>query len=264
MSLFQVTDESVPVPKKASSYSAGWDLFAPESLVVEKDKITTVSTKVKLATSVKNKPVMFKVESKSSLSMCGIVHLAGVIDSDYEGEIKILLTKVTSGEYHIPAGSAFVQITPVTLWTTSGESESTDAPIATRGKRGFGAQSTASYGGKRMRVARVKKFSNVTDMKNALASMKIVNVKDLGRRMDYDKEKYIGRGNQCKWGNTFGESDDGLIAYRNYVQNNLMTELPTLLGYDLACHCKTHCHGQVLLDMLAQYVDDGEFIELTN
>jgi dUTP pyrophosphatase len=51
-----------------------------------------------------------KIESKSGLALAGLVTRAGVIDSSYRGEIKVIVENRSFRQYQIRAGDKVAQI----------------------------------------------------------------------------------------------------------------------------------------------------------
>ena len=71
--------------------------------------------------------------------MRGIKIHPGVVDADYQGEIKIM-TLVTQGVTVIPQGDHIAQLVLVPLVNTSNPAAS-----SSRGTKGFGSSSTAAF-----------------------------------------------------------------------------------------------------------------------
>ncbi len=80
---------------------------------------------------------------------------------------------------------------------------------------------------------------------------RIVNINNT-----WSYDVYIGRGS--KWGNPFIIGKDGnrsevIKKYREWLLNNkeLMSEILTLDGKILACHCKPkRCHGDIIIETI--------------
>jgi dUTP pyrophosphatase len=89
------------LPVYATSGSAALDLFACEAIVIPPHSIGIVQTGVKMAIP----PGMFgSVRCRSSLALRNISVEAGVIDSDYRGEIKVILRNHSGTPFHVPGG----------------------------------------------------------------------------------------------------------------------------------------------------------------
>lgn len=100
----KLTEEAIK-PTRGSEHAAGLDLYASTEAAVLTDCVTSVSTGV----AVEIPPGYYgRVAPRSGLAMYGIHVLGGVIDSDYRGEIKVMLTGHT--EYHIAKGDRIAQL----------------------------------------------------------------------------------------------------------------------------------------------------------
>lgn len=112
----KILDPGAKEPTKATEESAGYDLYALEDVEVT-DKITPVRTGVAMQFphgtygQIKIRSGLAKNESLETA--------AGVIDSDYTGEIIALVYKTNSGyqtaNYKITKGQRFAQIIPLIL-----------------------------------------------------------------------------------------------------------------------------------------------------
>ena len=121
---------------------------------------------------------------------------------------------------------------------------------------------------------------------NEQTSARVVHVKDhiegavyIGRPMPRQKLRGTIWANPYKIGQGVPRFHDGTVTMEPMTRQNvialyryditqsrfLLRELPTLRGKTLACWCRHHwekpgpgnaCHGDVLLEMLAQYTDD--------
>jgi dUTP pyrophosphatase len=78
------------------------------------------------------------VEDRSGLALRGLTTLAGVIDPGYRGEIKIVLTNLTSDPVQINAGDRIAQLRIVQRIEATFE-EVTELVEAPRGASGFGS-----------------------------------------------------------------------------------------------------------------------------
>lgn len=126
----------VPLPARATEGSAGFDLPAAESVVLERGKVTLVRTGLKMRCP----PGTFlEVRPRSGLSTKGVhmVNAPGTIDSDYSGEVRVPLTYIFEGTYRIEVGDRIGQIRLVEDHPLTIE-EGTVAPRETRAG-GFGS-----------------------------------------------------------------------------------------------------------------------------
>lgn len=130
-----LTSETATVPQKQTRGSAGYDLYASESAVIPPNSQSLVSTGVTMALP---DNAYGQIAARSGLSMKGIFVGAGVIDSDYRGELKVLLRNFGEEPLVIEVGHRIAQllIIPV-LSPTMQLSDTLDS--TERGEGGFGS-----------------------------------------------------------------------------------------------------------------------------
>lgn len=123
------------IPRRGTSGAAGFDIYAAGNAKVQAGDYISIPTKI--AVRVPDGYVGL-IKPRSGLAVRhGIDTMAGVIDSDYTGEIKVILTKHSHGELRINEGDRIAQlvITKIeTEWEEVDELEGTD-----RGEKGFGS-----------------------------------------------------------------------------------------------------------------------------
>jgi dUTP pyrophosphatase len=126
----------VPLPARATEGSAGFDLPAAESVVLERGRVTLVRTGLRMRCP----PGTFlEVRPRSGLSTKGVhmVNAPGTIDADYSGEVRVPLTYLFEGTYRIEVGDRIGQLRLVEDHPLEIE-EGTVAPRASRAG-GFGS-----------------------------------------------------------------------------------------------------------------------------
>jgi dUTP pyrophosphatase len=128
-------------PVKASGGAAGWDLFSADTYVLEQNKVVLVATGSHLII-----PYGYEgqIRPRSSLGKLGILipNAPGTIDSDYRGEIKVMMLNTWHEPYTIEKGSRIAQIvfgpvTPVHMFSIS--RSKFDEDVTSRGSGGFGS-----------------------------------------------------------------------------------------------------------------------------
>jgi dUTP pyrophosphatase len=131
-------DHDLPLPNRATPRSAGLDLHTAEDVTILPGERHLVSTGWSWDTSGYS-DVYGRVAPRSGLAVkLGIDVLAGVIDADYQGEIKVPLINHGQWKVHLAKGDRIAQlileayITP-TIGETAAYSVVTD-----RGEGGFG------------------------------------------------------------------------------------------------------------------------------
>lgn len=129
----------LPLPSYATEGSAGLDLLAAieNRLVIEPGKTAAVPTGIAIAL-----PVGYEgqVRPRSGLALnhsIGIINSPGTIDSDYRGEVKVLLTNFSRMRFNIIRGDRIAQLVIASHerveWV-----EQNQLPGSERGEGGFG------------------------------------------------------------------------------------------------------------------------------
>lgn len=114
---------------------AGLDLFSAAEAVLKPAEAFAVPTGIQTAI-----PSGFVglIWDKSGISLSGVHRLAGVVDSGYRGEIKVVMINLTGNDFVVAKGMKIAQmlIQPVSAVTVkeTGNLDDTD-----RGEGGFGS-----------------------------------------------------------------------------------------------------------------------------
>jgi len=129
----------VPLPAYATDGSAGMDIYA----AVEKEMIVAAGTTELIPTGFSVEiPVGFEaqIRPRSGLAVkhsIGIMNSPGTIDSDYRGEVKVILTNYGTSEFVVNRGDRIAQMVIAryerVVWEETDRLTST-----TRGAGGFG------------------------------------------------------------------------------------------------------------------------------
>ncbi len=127
------------VPARQTSGAAGFDIHAYlgdfESTAVSAGDYVVIDTKIAVAIPA---GYVGLIQPRSGWAVKnGIDKMAGVIDSDYRGEIKVILTKHSAGDFSINHGDRIAQLVVVPAMLdncTVDELDETD-----RGAGGFGS-----------------------------------------------------------------------------------------------------------------------------
>jgi len=104
--------EGLPLPSYASAGAAGMDVVAAESLTLEPGARHAVSTGFAIAIP---EGYEVQVRPRSGLALKhGITCLntPGTIDSDYRGEVKVILANLGSEPFEIVRGERIAQLVP--------------------------------------------------------------------------------------------------------------------------------------------------------
>jgi len=114
---------------------AGLDLFSADDVVLEKGQVLDVPTGIKVAIP---EGYMGLVWDKSGVSLRGVHRLAGVIDSGYRGEVKVVLVNLSEEPFVISKGMKIAQLL-IQHVTAVKVVEVEDLGGTPRGEGGFGS-----------------------------------------------------------------------------------------------------------------------------
>lgn len=132
-------NDSAKVPLFHHKGDAGLDVFSSVDSVLEAGEIKAISTGIKMAVP---EGYVGLVWDKSGVSLKGVHRLAGVIDSGYRGEVRVVLVNLGDKPFIIEKGMKIAQllIQPVVEIEVDEVKELDDT---SRGEKGFG--STGKY-----------------------------------------------------------------------------------------------------------------------
>lgn len=133
---FKQLDSRAVLPQRGSALAAGLDVFSIEDVEIQPKQRALARTGLAVAIP----PGFYgRVAPRSGLAVKqGLDVLAGVIDSDYRGEVCIVLYNTGDDAIALPAGSKICQliveqiITPEAAWVN-------DLDETVRGAAGFGS-----------------------------------------------------------------------------------------------------------------------------
>lgn len=132
---FRRLTETARVPTRGTSGSAGWDLYAADPCTMESHGGVDVPTG--LAVEIPPGYVGL-IRDRSSWGHSGITVLAGVVDSDYRGEVRVILRDLAGRTRWIFPGERMAQLVilpvPEVEWV-----EADDLGPSARGTGGFGS-----------------------------------------------------------------------------------------------------------------------------
>lgn len=137
--IFKTRDDAI-MPRRATEGSAGYDLFTPEDF-----ELAPMERKlVKIGIATEFYPwTQAQIWPRSGLAVkVGVDVMAGLIDSDFRGEIGVVLINLGEHELTFRAGEAIAQI--VFMPVIHGVVEATGSISETvRGAGGFGSTDAA-------------------------------------------------------------------------------------------------------------------------
>jgi dUTP pyrophosphatase len=130
--------DGLPPPSYGSEHAAGLDIVAAESLTLEPGARHAVATGFAIAI-----PHGYEVQvrPRSGLALkhgISVLNTPGTIDSDYRGEVKVILANLGSDPFDIVRGERIAQLVPAPVQHAHFE-EVADLDATTRGAGGFGS-----------------------------------------------------------------------------------------------------------------------------
>jgi len=126
------------LPKRATEFSSGFDLFSSENTILKSGEYKAISTSI--AISMPNN-IEGQIRPRSGLALkygITLLNSPGTIDPDYRGEIKVILINHSDNDFIIEKGMRIAQIifTPLIVPDISIVDE---LPKTDRGVGGFGS-----------------------------------------------------------------------------------------------------------------------------
>jgi dUTP pyrophosphatase len=131
--------EDAKLPLYQHKGDAGLDIFSSIDCVLEKGEVKLVSSGVKVAIP---EGYVGLIWDKSGISLKGVHKLAGVVDSGYRGEVKVVMVNLGDEPFVIEKGMKIAQllIQPINEVEVV---EVEELEETSRGEEGFG--STGKY-----------------------------------------------------------------------------------------------------------------------
>jgi len=131
----QLISPDAKLPTYGHPGDAGLDLFSAVDYELKADEVYPVPIGIKIAVP---EGYVGLVWDKSGISLGGVHRLAGVIDSGYRGEVKVVLCNLGAGPFSISRGMKVAQllIQPVIPVRVDGVEDLEKTP---RGEGGFGS-----------------------------------------------------------------------------------------------------------------------------
>ena len=127
---------SAAIPKRATEGAAGYDLASAEETVVPAKGKTVVKTGISIATP---EGCYGRIAPRSGLAIKKYIDVgAGVIDSDYRGEVGVVLFNHSDEDFEVKQGDRIAQLILEKIATPQVK-ETADLPSTVRGSQGFGS-----------------------------------------------------------------------------------------------------------------------------
>lgn len=127
------------VPARAEEGAAGYDLSSVEDVVIEGNSQAIINTGLIVQFP---SDCYARIAPRSGLAAKHSIDvLAGVVDSSYRGEIKVILVNHSPKSFHVHAGDRVAQLIYERIYTPVLEvvSSKDDLDVTTRGAGGFGS-----------------------------------------------------------------------------------------------------------------------------
>ena len=130
--------DGLPLPQYASDAAAGLDITSAEDLVLDPGKRHAFATGLAIEI-----PHGFEVQVRPRSGLAikhGVTCLntPGTIDSDYRGEVKVILINHGEEPFHVRRGERIAQLVPAQV-TKASFSEVAELGETSRGAGGFGS-----------------------------------------------------------------------------------------------------------------------------
>jgi len=130
--------EGLPLPSYASEHAAGLDIVAAESLILAPGARHAVATGFAIAI-----PHGYEVQVRPRSGLAfkhgiSVLNAPGTIDSDYRGEVKVILANLGTEPFDIGRGERIAQLVPAPVQRARFE-EVDDLDETERGAGGFGS-----------------------------------------------------------------------------------------------------------------------------
>lgn len=107
MKIYLNNDNAV-IPIKGTEGAAGWDLYSSENKIIRPSERCSVKTGISLEIPKGN---FGSIRPRSGLAVkYGIDTMAGVIDSDYRGEVAVVLVNLGEFDFEIKVKDRIAQI----------------------------------------------------------------------------------------------------------------------------------------------------------
>ena len=125
-------------PEKMSEYAAGYDVYSDQEIKLEPMQRAAISTGIAIALP-KNHEAQIRPRSGMALKHgVTVLNSPGTIDSDYRGEVKVILINLSNDVFVIQNGMRIAQMI-VSKYENIGFIETEVLKETERGSDGFGS-----------------------------------------------------------------------------------------------------------------------------
>jgi len=125
-------------PTRATSQSAGLDLYSTEDIIIKPQETKVIHTGISMQLPVFH---FGQICDRSSMAISNVKVLGGIIDSDYMGEIKVLLHNLSpTVDFKVERDMKVAQMIIIPFLSANLEHIGmNDRPLTERGQSGFGS-----------------------------------------------------------------------------------------------------------------------------
>ena len=137
--------EGLPLPAYATEHAAGLDVVAAEDLTLAPGAAPRRRDRLRASPSRDGYEVQVRPRSGLALKH-GITCLntPGTIDSDYRGEVKVILANLGGEPFEVARGERIAQLVPAPVLRAALRARSTSSDDTARGAGGFGSTGTVT------------------------------------------------------------------------------------------------------------------------
>ncbi len=128
-------NENAKIPVYGSEHAAGFDLYSSEDAILETGQTKAVHTGISLEIP---EGMCCLIWDRSGMGLKGIHRFAGLIDSDYRGEFKIVLCNHSKESFKINKGDRIAQAIIQEYYKAEFQ-EVEELTDSKRGEGGFGS-----------------------------------------------------------------------------------------------------------------------------
>ncbi|CAJ0933189.1 unnamed protein product [Ranitomeya imitator] len=137
--------EEARIPERATPLSAGLDLSALDVTVITSGKVVPISTGLGCQIP---KGHYGQIATRSSFALKGAIVVGGIIDADYQGEIKVLMLNLEIEPLIIEKKQNMAQMLLIPVNLSLGEEGHAPTELTVRGDKGFGSSDVTNVGAK--------------------------------------------------------------------------------------------------------------------
>lgn len=131
-------DKSLPLPKYQTNGSSGLDLYSRQECILKSGEFKTIPTGIAINIPFGKEAQVRPRSGLASSYGIGILNSPGTIDSDYRGEVKVILFNLGKEDFNIKKGDRVAQLVISTIEVVELE-EVDELEETERNQGGFGS-----------------------------------------------------------------------------------------------------------------------------